>query len=43
MHKVYNNMLIISNKAEPHKFEFEVVGEVYDWHKYKPVLKWIAD
>ena len=20
-----------------------MVGEVYDWHKYKPVLKWIAD
>lgn len=43
VHKVFNNLQIISNKAEPNKFEFEVVGEVYDWHKYKPVLKWIAD
>lgn len=43
MHKIYNNLQIISNKTEPHKFEFEVVGEAYDWHKYKPVLKWIAD
>lgn len=43
MHKIFNNLQIISNKTEPHKFEFEVVGEVYDWHKYKAVLKWIAD
>ena len=43
MHKVFNNLQIISNKTEPKKFEFEVVGETYDWHKYKPVLKWIAD
>ena len=43
VHKVFNNLQIISNKTEPHKFEFEVVGEAYDWYKYKPVLKWIAD
>ena len=43
VHKIFNNLQIISNKTEPHKFEFEVVGESYDWYKYKPVLKWIAD
>lgn len=43
MHKVFNNLQMISNKAEPHKFEFEVVGEAYDWHKYKSILKKIAD
>ena len=43
MHKVFTNLLLISNKAEPNKFEVEVVGEVYDWHNLKPVLKWIAD
>ena len=42
-HKIFNNLQIIANKAEPNKFEFEVVGEVYDWHKVKPVLKWIVD
>lgn len=43
IHKVFNNLQIISNKAEPYKFEFEVVGEAYEWHKYKSVLKQIAD
>lgn len=43
LHKVFTNLQIISNKTEPSKFEVEIVGESYDWHKYKPVLKWIAD
>jgi len=43
IHKIFNNLCMISNKAEPHKFEFEVVGEAYEWRKYKSVLKKIAD
>lgn len=43
MHKIFNNMKMISNKAEPMKFEFEVVGEVYDWYEYKAVVQWIND
>ena len=31
MHKLFNNLEIISNKAQPESFHFEVVGEVYDW------------
>ena len=31
---------MISNKAEPGKFEFEVVGEGYEWFDYKPIVLW---
>lgn len=31
MHKIFNNIQIMSNKAEPESFHYEVVGEVYDW------------
>lgn len=41
MHKIFNNLMIISNKAAPYKFEYEVVGEAYDWYIYKPVIAWI--
>lgn len=30
-HKIFNNLEIISNKAQPHSFHFDIVGEVYDW------------
>lgn len=43
LHKIFTNLQLVSNKTEPNKFEIEVVGEVYDWHNHKPVLKWIAD
>jgi hypothetical protein len=33
--KIFNNLMIISNKAKPKEFEFEVVGESYDWNEYK--------
>lgn len=39
--KIWNNLLLISNKAEPGKFEYEIVGEAYDWHEYKPIIEWI--
>lgn len=32
-HKIFNNLEIISNKAQPESFHFEVVGEVYDFDK----------
>lgn len=35
-HKIFNNLEIISNKAKPDSFHFEIVGEVYDWAKDKP-------
>ena len=34
-HKVFDNLQIISNKAQPESFHFEVVGEVYDWAEDK--------
>jgi len=34
-------MKILSNKAAPYKFEYEVVGEAYDWYLYKQVIQWI--
>lgn len=30
-HKIFDNLQIISNKAQPESFHFEVVGEVYEW------------
>jgi hypothetical protein len=33
MHKIFDNLEIISNKAEPESFHFEVVGEVYNFDK----------
>lgn len=29
-HKIFDNLMIISNNAEPESFEFEVIGDVYD-------------
>ena len=34
--KIFDNLEIISNKAEPESFHFEVVGESYDFSKDKP-------
>ena len=39
--KIFNNLKIISNKAEPYKFEYEVVGEGYEWYEYKEIVYWI--
>lgn len=39
--KIFNNLKIISNKTAPNKFEYEVVGEGYDWWDLKPVVLWI--
>lgn len=41
--KVFNNLKIISNKTAPNKFEYEIVGEGYDWQKFKPIVQWIND
>lgn len=39
--KIFNNLKIISNKTAPNKFEYEIVGEGYDWFDLKPVILWI--
>lgn len=31
LHKIFNDLQIISNKAEPESFHFEIVGEVYNF------------
>ncbi len=33
--QIFDNLKIISNKSKPKEFEFEVVGEGYDWFNYK--------
>ena len=33
--QIFNNLKIISNLAEPDSFEFEIVGEGYDWKDKK--------
>ena len=35
MHKIFDNLQIISNKAQPESFHFDVVGEVYEWAEDK--------
>ena len=39
--KIFNNLKLLSNKAAPSKFEYEVVGEGYEWFEYKPIVEWI--
>lgn len=41
--KIYNNLKLISNKAEPNSFTYEIVGEGYDWYKYKEVISWMEN
>lgn len=35
VHKIFNNLQIISNKAAPDSFHYEVVGECYEFHEDK--------
>jgi hypothetical protein len=35
MHKIFNNLQIISNKAKPESFHYEIVGETYDFARDK--------
>ena len=39
--KIFNNLKILANKTAPAKFEYEVVGEGYEWFEYKPIVEWI--
>lgn len=34
-HKIFDNLQIISNKAEPESFHYEIIGECYDFAKDK--------
>jgi len=36
--KIFNNLKIISNLAEPNSFYYEVVGEGFDWNKDKDLI-----
>jgi len=36
-HKIFDNLQIISNKAAPDSFHYEIVGECYDFGKLKKV------
>ena len=33
LHKIFDNLIVISNKVEPKSFEFEIIGDVYDFKK----------
>lgn len=41
--KLFNNLLLISNKTEPNKFEYEIVGQGYEWWPYKSIVFWAND
>lgn len=38
IHKIFNNLQIISNKAKPESFHYEIVGECFDFVKDKKNL-----
>ena len=33
LHKIFNNLVIISNNVQPKELEFEIIGDVYDFKK----------
>lgn len=33
LHKIFNNLVIISNNVQPEQFEFSIIGDVYDFNK----------
>ena len=41
--KVFDNLMIISNNSAPQEFEFEIIGQSYDWEQYKEALITIND
>lgn len=41
--KIFNNLKIISNLAEPYSFYYEVVGEGYDFNIYKYLIYLLND
>lgn len=41
--KIFNNLKIISNLAEPDSFFYEVVGEGFDWNSTKETLLKLGD
>ena len=36
IHKIFDNLEIVANKAKPESFHYEIVGECYDFAKDKP-------
>lgn len=38
---IFNNLKMVANKTAPNKFEYEIVGEGYEWWSYKPIVYWI--
>lgn len=41
--KIFNNLKIISNLVEPDSFYYEVVGEGFEWFKYKDLIMKLND
>lgn len=41
--KIFNNLVLISNKTEPESFTYEITGESYDWYEYKKIISWISN
>ena len=38
---IYHNLLILSNKVKPEEIQFEIIGDSYDWWKYKNIINFI--
>ena len=37
LHKIFNNLIIISNNVKPDTLEYEIIGDVYEFKKQKKV------
>ena len=38
---LFNNLLISSNNVKPEEIQFEIIGDSYDWWKYKDVINFV--
>lgn len=38
---LYHNLLLLSNKVKPDEIQFEIIGDSYDWWKYKDIINFL--
>jgi hypothetical protein len=38
---MYHNLMIASNNVKPEELQFEIVGDSYDWWKYKDIIRFV--
>lgn len=38
--KIFNNLMILSNRVQPDEISVEVIGDGYEWYPYKELIKY---